>query len=164
MLLGLGQQDNKLKFGGANAFPFGEGGRALSEVGRGKYRFAELLLYVQSSSALFRPLRGHLPQRGRLCSAKEQFSELVCHCEEGEARRGNPHPLWRSDDDTSPKENGLHHRHSLRSPHQCVHWLTMTSILVLLMDNIPEQFHSRGPKDGCQPPSVRNALSAATRR
>ena len=37
-----------------------------SEVGRGKYRFAELLLYGQRGSALFCPLRGHLPQRGRL--------------------------------------------------------------------------------------------------
>ena len=58
------------------AFPSGEGGRALSEVGRGKYRFAELLLYVQSGSALFRPLRGHLPQRGRHCFAKGQFTIL----------------------------------------------------------------------------------------
>jgi len=25
-------------------------------------------------------------------------------------------------------ENGLHHRHSLRSPHQCAHWLAMTVV------------------------------------
>ena len=27
---------------------------------------------------------------------KEEFSELACHCEEGEARRGNPFPFSRS--------------------------------------------------------------------
>ena len=52
---------------------------------------------------------------------KEEFSELACHCEEGEARRGNPHPLWHSDDEDFPKENGL--------PRQRARWLAMTFFL-----------------------------------
>ena len=56
------------------AFPSGEGGRALSEVGRGKYRFAKLLLYVQSSSALFRPpFGGTFPKGEGIASLKNNF-------------------------------------------------------------------------------------------
>ena len=31
-----------------------------------------------------------------VCQIKKNFPELVCHCEEGEARRGNPFPFSRS--------------------------------------------------------------------
>ena len=62
------------------AFPSGEGGRALSEVGRGKYRFAKLLLYVQSSSALFRPpFGGTFPKGEGIASLKNNIvSYQVC--------------------------------------------------------------------------------------
>ena len=67
----------------------------------------------------------------RVNSAKGEFSELACHCEEGEARRGNPHALWHSDDEASPKENGL--------PRQSEDWLAMTCFLSQIKNNKAEK-------------------------
>ena len=60
----------------------------------------------------------------RRLAAKEQHSELVCHCEECKARRGNPFPFSRSDNIPCPKRGADCHasvryfsqRHSFHLP------------------------------------------------
>ena len=67
----------------------------------------------------------------RFYSAKEEYSELACHCEEGEARRGNPFPLLTFRIHTCyEKKYGL--------PRQRAHWLAMTFILIPLKYNLAE--------------------------
>ena len=63
----------------------------------------------------------HCPRR---LAAKAQHSELVCHCEECKARRGNPFPFSRSDNVPCPKRGADCHasvryfsqRHSFHLP------------------------------------------------
>ena len=84
-----------------------------------------LMQYVRSHSfsafGVYRIVLGIIVLAYFALFACAEFSELAYHCEEGEARRGNPHSLWHSDDEASPKENGL--------PRQCAHWLAITCCL-----------------------------------
>ena len=98
---------------------------------RAEQRFRQASRFEQSEAQQHRIAHagpdggGHIPTNADILHQHgidaHAHHDKECHCEEGKARRGNPHPLSRSDGEASSIENGL--------PHQSADWFAMTCFL-----------------------------------
>ena len=91
-------------------------------TGRFPRRFAprnDIFFHVYNISL---PLRNHNVVGGGTPPALHSFR----NASQDETREGQDPPLRFCCFALSHSTGGLHHRHSLRSPHQCAHWFAMT--------------------------------------